>query len=504
MSVWFNGSPDVDASEPASVPVLHRSGVTAADKLAVPAVSAADVATGGGLLHNTAYKASAAAYNRWGPTTAPAAASVTTADDASDTHMVRIAVSQSPGADGYDIFMSTDANPKWVGRITEAERAAGVAIRLLDVPSGDLAAGVAGKIRTALAADTAVNGFFVVSGAGADVILTARTAAANDATLNISTANGTCAGLTAEPTSANTTAGVAPVLQVETATVVETVPGTLVAGNATVIVTASGMTGSPRTVSVAVATNDTAAQVAAKIATALGLDADVSAFFTVTNPGGAPTTVVLTSLAAAANDATMNIDVDNGTCSGLTDEPTSVHTTAGVAGVLQVETATVVGTITTAGNAAVVVTAAGMTGSPHTVPVAVSLAEGVAGSVDVGLVGTGVASTAAPFAVNNAYTPGGLTPINCSGWSKARCLVALAVADLRSAPSLILTLFYANEASPNDWHQGASTTLTLLAAVGEALEQQVDLDVGDAASIAVLVESIAGQGAACSIWVGPG
>ena len=42
------------------------------------------------------------------------------------------------------------------------------------------------------------------------VELTALTAAANDGTLNIAIANGTCAGLTAAPTSANTTAGVAP------------------------------------------------------------------------------------------------------------------------------------------------------------------------------------------------------------------------------------------------------------------------------------------------------
>ena len=53
-------------------------------------------------------------------------------------------------------------------------------------------------------------GIGTVGGYGTVVELTALTAAANDATLNIAIANGTCAGLTAAPTSANTTAGVAP------------------------------------------------------------------------------------------------------------------------------------------------------------------------------------------------------------------------------------------------------------------------------------------------------
>lgn len=114
--------------------------------------------------------------------------------------------------------------------------------------------------------------------------------------------------------------------QVETATVVGAIT---LAGNATVIVTAAGMTNSPKTVSVAVALNDTAGQVAAKIRTALAASADVAAWFTVSGVGPA---VVLTAKAAAADDQTMNIDIDNGTCTGLTDEPTSVHTTAGAAG----------------------------------------------------------------------------------------------------------------------------------------------------------------------------
>ena len=116
--------------------------------------------------------------------------------------------------------------------------------------------------------------------------------------------------------------------QVETAVVVEDVPGTLTAGNATVTVTAAGMTGSPVAVGVPLATNDTEAQVATKFRAALEANANIAAFFTV---GGATNNVALTARAAAANDATMNIAYADTTSAGLADDATSNNTTAGVA-----------------------------------------------------------------------------------------------------------------------------------------------------------------------------
>lgn len=114
--------------------------------------------------------------------------------------------------------------------------------------------------------------------------------------------------------------------QIETATVVGTITGS---GNAKVIVTAVGMTGTPKTISVAVLITDTASIVAGKIRTALAADVDVSAFFTVSGSGA---NVVLTALVGGANDATMNINIDNDTCTGLTPAPTSTNTQAGAAG----------------------------------------------------------------------------------------------------------------------------------------------------------------------------
>lgn len=114
--------------------------------------------------------------------------------------------------------------------------------------------------------------------------------------------------------------------QVETATVAGSVTGS---GNATVVVTAAGMPNSPKTVSVAVLNLDSASTVGGKIRTALQNDADVNEFFEVSGSG---TGVILTARVAAANDATMNVSIDNGTCTGLTTAATSANTTAGSAG----------------------------------------------------------------------------------------------------------------------------------------------------------------------------
>ncbi len=122
-----------------------------------------------------------------------------------------------------------------------------------------------------------------------------------------------------------TAADVASTAQIETLMVLGAITASG-AGNATVIVAAAGMTGSPRTVSVAVANSDTAAIVAGKVQAALTADGDVGGFFTVTNPAGAD--VVLTAITAAANDPTYQITIANGTCAGLT-AATSTHTTAG-------------------------------------------------------------------------------------------------------------------------------------------------------------------------------
>jgi hypothetical protein len=134
------------------------------------------------------------------------------------------------------------------------------------------------------------------------------------------------------------TAWVAGTAQIETATAAGTITGT---GNASVVVTAADMTGSPKTISVAVANSDTAATWAGKVRTALAADASVSELFTV---GGTTTAISLTRKPTAtytvgsetvniypANDGTLNISLDNGTCTGITTAGTSANTQSGTA-----------------------------------------------------------------------------------------------------------------------------------------------------------------------------
>ncbi len=125
------------------------------------------------------------------------------------------------------------------------------------------------------------------------------------------------------------TLGAAPtsgVKQVESTPIVGTITGS---GDATVTVTAIGMIGSPKAVSVAVLNGDSPTVVAQKMAAALNADPDVGAFFVASSSG---TTLTLTAKRSAANDATMNVAYTNGTCTGLTPDATSDNTTAGVQG----------------------------------------------------------------------------------------------------------------------------------------------------------------------------
>lgn len=120
-----------------STGTLHRSAITAIDRLAVPASpTVADVATGGTLNFNTTYNVTAAASNTYGATTVPTVGAVTTANDASATHVARVTLAAVTRAVTYDLFLSTAANPLWVARITEAQRAAGCTVTAVGTVTG--------------------------------------------------------------------------------------------------------------------------------------------------------------------------------------------------------------------------------------------------------------------------------------------------------------------------------------------------------------------------------
>ena len=139
--------------------------------------------------------------------------------------------------------------------------------------------------------------------------------------------------------SSGSTAFTAGVAQVETNTVVAA-GGCTSNGTMTLVVTAAGMTGSPKNVAVALtaATHTTATLIAGAARTALAADTAVAALFTV---GGTGADITLTRKPTstftvpggtlnlyAANDATLNLAIPAGL--GVTVSATSTNTTAGV------------------------------------------------------------------------------------------------------------------------------------------------------------------------------
>jgi len=225
-----------------------------------------------------------------------------------------IAVTGGSGGVGTLVFTVTAANmpnsPKAVN---------------IDVTGDDNDVGeVATKIRAALTADPDVGGFFTVSGADADIIITAKAKVANDATMEMALTDADGTGVTVGA-SGNTTAGVLPVLQKETISVTHKADAE---GVIVVTVTAANMDNSPKAVNVTVDADDsTPTLVATKIKTALTNDADVGGFFTIS---GDAAEINLTAKTDAANDGTMEIAMEDAPSTAVTVSA-SANTTAGVA-----------------------------------------------------------------------------------------------------------------------------------------------------------------------------
>jgi hypothetical protein len=160
--------------------------------------------------------------------------------------------------------------------------------------------------------------------ADADIIYSLRAVMVGTAsTLSISQETGVCTATTFVPGTA----------QVETATAAGTITAS---GTASVTITATGLAGSPLTISVGVTLGDTASVWAGKVRETLQVHPLINQLFTTDGTG---TAIRLTRLAStvgglsirSANDATLNIALANGTCTGITAAATSSNTTAGVA-----------------------------------------------------------------------------------------------------------------------------------------------------------------------------
>lgn len=122
------------------------------------------------------------------------------------------------------------------------------------------------------------------------------------------------------------TSGSAGTLQVERATCV----GTVTAAGTVICTVTSALLGVPVEVPVVVAEGDIAGTWATEVATALAANAEITAYYIVTNPTAG--VVALTSIDPYPNDGTLNIAIAAGTATGITAAPTSANTTAGVGG----------------------------------------------------------------------------------------------------------------------------------------------------------------------------
>jgi hypothetical protein len=111
-----------------------------------------------------------------------------------------------------------------------------------------------------------------------------------------------------------------------------TAAGTIVAaGNATVVVSDAGLTGSPITLTVAVLAGDDPTAWAAKVVTALQGNTVITGRYTSFASGAA---IILIAVTPDSSDTTLNISLANGTCTGIVDAPASVITLGAVVSTL--------------------------------------------------------------------------------------------------------------------------------------------------------------------------
>jgi hypothetical protein len=113
-------------------PVAYRTGVAAADVMALPGTITCTLIAGAGLTAG-AYVTKIIAINAFGRTT-PVTGSATITTSGGNLR-INAAFAAVAGATHYGIYCSVAADPLWSGRITEAQRAAGVLLSTLGAGS---------------------------------------------------------------------------------------------------------------------------------------------------------------------------------------------------------------------------------------------------------------------------------------------------------------------------------------------------------------------------------
>jgi hypothetical protein len=148
------------------------------------------------------------------------------------------------------------------------------------------------------------------------------------------------------------------------------------------------------------------------------------------------------------------------------------------------------------------ITSTQLTAGNNQITVSGTIAAGTSATnvVNIACVGTQQAVNSQSFLVNTAYQWTGLTPIVCTGYSRANIYVQVSLTDLRSAPSLVLAPMFQNQTDSN-YYDGSLITVNISGANGASLRQNFSMDVDGAANLVFLVDTIAGQVNSVNIWV---
>ena len=126
----------------------HRINVTAPDVLLIDpatALTLTTVTTGGHITPDLYTVAYVAGIETMGVTNRSNLTDITVPVGTS-TNLVSLAVPQLVGATHYELFFSTDANPLWIGVITETQRAAGALIGTYGVATSPSALAAPGEV----------------------------------------------------------------------------------------------------------------------------------------------------------------------------------------------------------------------------------------------------------------------------------------------------------------------------------------------------------------------
>lgn len=142
--------PTASTARARGIAVQHRTAITAVDTIASPTITAAKDDTTVGVMAAAEHKAAVSAGTAYGSATPSAIVTVTPTEN----KCVLLTVPKINGAEHYDVFFSTDAAPKWLARVTEAERAAGAVVTAVGTVT--TTGGTAGKVLVKLIGTGAV------------------------------------------------------------------------------------------------------------------------------------------------------------------------------------------------------------------------------------------------------------------------------------------------------------------------------------------------------------